>query len=170
MAPFVVFAHETYFVDDIVYILLQGEQDDSVAQLRQIRDLGDGRTVIFVSWYYSRDEVRRFHCDNMSSWPTGCSHMLSNQLQVLMWDTMNGKVKQKELDTMTASKSEPQPRERLWFDHPVRLCELLHRRHQQSARLVGQFAVPSHQCACFGYQSFQHDSGGVRSVLWRRGL
>jgi hypothetical protein len=102
--PFVVFAHETYFVGDIVYILLQGEQDDSVAQIRQIRDLGDGRTVIFVSWYYSRDEVRRFHCDNMSSWPTGCSHMLSNQLQVLMWDTMNGKIKQKELDTTTASK------------------------------------------------------------------
>ncbi len=65
--PSVVFAHENFSVNDIVYILLESEQDDSVAQLRQIRGLGDGRTLIFVSWYYSRDEAKRLHCANMSS-------------------------------------------------------------------------------------------------------
>jgi hypothetical protein len=53
-----------YSVDDVVYILLQGEQDDSIARVRQIRDLSDGRKVIGVLWYYSRRDVRRLKCSN----------------------------------------------------------------------------------------------------------
>jgi hypothetical protein len=99
----VVSARENYSVNDVVYILMQGEQDDAIAQIREIRDLGDGRKVICVSWYYSRYEMRA-NCANMSLWPEDCSYMLSTQLQVLMWDTMNGKVEQKELEAVVAGK------------------------------------------------------------------
>jgi hypothetical protein len=79
-----------------------------VIQLRKYdklgSDLGDGRKLIYVSWYYSRDEMRTIHCANMSLWPDDCSYMLSTQLQVLMWDTINGKVAQKELEAVVAGK------------------------------------------------------------------
>ena len=79
-------------------------KDDSIAQIRQIRDLGDGRKVICVLWYYSRYEMRAFECANMSLWPEDCSYTLSTQLWVLMWDTVNGKVEQKELEGIVAGK------------------------------------------------------------------
>ena len=102
--PTVVFARENYSINDVVYILMQEGKDDPIAQIRQIRDLGGGRKVICVSWYYSRDEMRTMNCANMSLWPEDCSYMLSTQLQVLMWDTMNGKVAQKELEAVAVGK------------------------------------------------------------------
>jgi nucleoside phosphorylase len=100
----VVSAGENYSINDVVYILLQGGKSDSIARIRHIRDLGGGRKVICVLWYYSRDEMRNIDCANMSLWPEDCSYMLSTQLQVLMWDTMNGKVEQKELEAVVAEK------------------------------------------------------------------
>jgi hypothetical protein len=98
------YAGETYSINDTVYILLQGGQDDSLARIRQIRDLGDGRKLISVLWYYSQDEVEAIQGVSMRSWPKGCSHMLSTQVQVLMWDTMNGKVRGKEVEALVAEK------------------------------------------------------------------
>jgi hypothetical protein len=93
-----------YSVDDVVYILLQGEQDDSIARVRQIRDLSDGRKVICVLWYYSRHEVRRLKCSNPGSWPKGSRYMLSTQMQILMWDTINGKVETEVQDELAEGK------------------------------------------------------------------
>ena len=93
-----------YSVDDVVYILLQGEQDDSIARVRQIRDLSDGRKVICVLWYYSRPEVRRLKYSNPGSWPKGSRYMLSTQMQILMWDTINGKVERGMLDQFAEDK------------------------------------------------------------------
>ena len=39
---------QKYPVEDVVHILLQGEQDDSVAHARQIRDLSDCRKLMGV--------------------------------------------------------------------------------------------------------------------------
>jgi hypothetical protein len=88
----------------VVYILLQGEQDDSIARVRQIRDLSDGRKVICVLWYYSRHEVRRLKCSNPGSWPKGSRYMLSTQMQILMWDTINGKVETEVQDELAEGK------------------------------------------------------------------
>jgi hypothetical protein len=93
-----------YSVDDVVYILLQGEQDDSIARVRQIRDLSDGRKVVCVLWYYSRREVRRLKCSNPGSWPKGSRYMLSTQMQILMWDTINGKVETEVQDELAEGK------------------------------------------------------------------
>jgi hypothetical protein len=82
-------------------------QGGKVIQLRKYDkfvDLGDGRKLICVSWYYSRAEMWTIRCANMSLWPEDCSYMLSTQLQALMWDTMNGKVEQKELEAVMAGK------------------------------------------------------------------
>jgi hypothetical protein len=93
-----------YSVDDVVYILLQGEQDDSIARVRQIRDLSDGRKVICVLWYYSRRKVRRLKCSNPGSWSERSRYMLSTQMQILMWDTINGKVETEVQDELAEGK------------------------------------------------------------------
>lgn len=85
-----------YAVGDFVYILLQGNKEDAIAKIRDIKDLNDGRRVICVSWCCSEDEAREWRCSNMTEWPTGYSHMLSTHLQVLMWDTANGRVGEDE--------------------------------------------------------------------------
>lgn len=51
---------------------------------------GTKRFVLKVLWYYSRDEVEELDCINMQCWPRGCSWMLSNHIDVIMWDTANG--------------------------------------------------------------------------------
>jgi hypothetical protein len=102
--PSVYVERNLYSVNDVVYILLQGEQDDSIARVRQIRDLGDGRKVICVLWYYSRREMRRLKCSNPGSWPRGSQCMLSTQMQILMWDTINGKVEAEAQDQLAEGK------------------------------------------------------------------
>jgi hypothetical protein len=94
----------TYKIKDTLYILLQDKQKNGVAKIRDIRDLLDGRNLILVSWYYSKDEARQWKCSNMIEWPTGCSHMLSTHLQVLMWDTANGKVTGEHLEQVVDKK------------------------------------------------------------------
>jgi hypothetical protein len=99
-------AKETYSINDVVYILLQGGKVIQLRKYDKFVDLGDGRKLICVSWYYSRAEMRTIRCANMSLWPEDCSYMLSTQLQALMWNTMNGKVEQKELEAVVAGTVE----------------------------------------------------------------
>ena len=90
-----------YSVDDVVYILLQGEQDESIARVRQIRDLSDGRKVL---WCYSRREVRHLKCNNPGSWPKGSRYMLDTRMQIFMWDTINGKAETEVQDELAEGK------------------------------------------------------------------
>lgn len=82
--------------DDVV--LCVGDStpySEAPARIHEIRKLGDGRTVISVLWYFSKKEAKRYG-GKLSSWPKGQTHMLSNWLEVTMWDTLNGKVEQGE--------------------------------------------------------------------------
>lgn len=81
-----------YTVGDLVYNLLQGEREDAIAKIGEIRDLRDGWNLVYVSWYYSPDEAKEWSCSKMTELPIGCSHLLSTQVQVLMWETANGRV------------------------------------------------------------------------------
>jgi hypothetical protein len=81
-----------YEVGDIVYIYLGNSDDDGIALIREIRDLGDGRAMICVLWYAAFEEAVTYKCRNLHLWPRGHTHMVTNQLAVLMWDTANGKV------------------------------------------------------------------------------
>lgn len=81
-----------YEVGDIVYIYLGNSDDDGIALIREIRDLGDGRAMISVLWYAAFEEAVTYKCRNLHLWPSGHTHMVTNQLAVLMWDTANGKV------------------------------------------------------------------------------
>jgi hypothetical protein len=83
-----------YEAGDVVYILLADVNEDSCTKIREIRDLRDGRMVISVLWYFRIKDVKRYGCTTLKEWPSGTSHMLSNMLQVIMWDTINGLVEE----------------------------------------------------------------------------
>ena len=50
------YAGDTFQVGDTVHIRLAGS-GSAPAQIREIRDLGDGRKLIAIFWYYSKAEV-----------------------------------------------------------------------------------------------------------------
>ncbi|KAH3517094.1 hypothetical protein KXV64_007113, partial [Aspergillus fumigatus] len=78
-----------YEIGDIVYIYLGNSDSDGIALIREIRDLGDGRAMICVLWYAGFDEAVTYKCRNLDLWPRKYTHMVTNQLAVLMWDTAN---------------------------------------------------------------------------------
>lgn len=94
----------TYKAGDIVYILLAESKEDSCAKIREIRDLGDGRKVISVLWYFTIKDAKRYGCKTLKGWPRGKSHILASMLQVIMWDTINGLVEQTLLDRLASEK------------------------------------------------------------------
>ena len=56
-----------------------------------MRDLGDGRFVLLVVWYVGQKECQRL-LRNEKKVPIRTSHVLTNQLDVLLWDTVNDKI------------------------------------------------------------------------------
>jgi hypothetical protein len=100
--PSIVYAEETYDIGEVAYISMEGAGRE-MAQLQKIRALDEIRVLILVSWCYSRKDVRN-KCKNASTWPAGCSHMISTHLQVLLWDTMDGKVEDKQLQRISTEK------------------------------------------------------------------
>jgi hypothetical protein len=92
--PHVDYRGARYKAGDVVYILLADGDEDSCAKIREVRDLMDGRIVISVLWYFTIKDVKRYGCTTSKEWPRGKSHMLSNMLQVIMWDTINGLVEE----------------------------------------------------------------------------
>jgi hypothetical protein len=82
----------TFGVGDSIKILMHNDENDAFAFVCQIGDLKDGRYVMLVLWYSSRAEIKSRGCSNLKAWPTGCSWMLTTHLEVLMWDTANGKM------------------------------------------------------------------------------
>ncbi|KAL1581861.1 hypothetical protein WHR41_09673 [Cladosporium halotolerans] len=79
-----------YCLDEVVYVYTS-EGDDSPARIREIRDTKDdkGRIDICVSWLYSEEEVRPT-CNNPEDWSSGATHIDSDRLQIVPWDTLNG--------------------------------------------------------------------------------
>jgi hypothetical protein len=93
-----------YKVGDVVYILLQDNTKDSYAKIFEIRDLGDGRKVISILWYFTIKDARSCGCKTLKRWPRGKTHMLTNMLQVLMWDTINGMADNDVLNCLESEK------------------------------------------------------------------
>jgi hypothetical protein len=123
-----------YMVGDIVYILLQDGNEDSFAKIREIRDLADGRKVISVLWYFTIKDARSYGCTTLESWPKGKSNMLTNMLQVLTWDTINGMVDENILNQLTSGKVldvcakackilESDAKVVVWVNEPALVCE-----------------------------------------------
>lgn len=83
-------ASEEYHLGDLVYIYT-GEKADSTARIWDIRATGDseGRKEICVSWLWTKQEAKKEFVDT-SEWPGDTTHIDSNWLQVLPWDTING--------------------------------------------------------------------------------
>ena len=102
--PEVVHRGVRYKVGDVVYILLQDDTKDSFAKIREIRDLANGRKVICALWYFSIKDARSYGCTTLRRWPKGKSHMLTNVLQVLTWDTINGMVDKNVLSQLVSGK------------------------------------------------------------------
>lgn len=84
------YAGVDYSLDEVVYVYT-AEEDDSPARIREIRDTKDyrGRKEICVSWLYSEEEVRP-SCNNPEDWSSGATHIDSERLQIVPWDTLNG--------------------------------------------------------------------------------
>jgi hypothetical protein len=91
-------------VGDVVCILLQDNAEDSYAKICEIRDLGDGRKVISILWYFTIKDARSCGCTTLNKWPKGKTHMLTNMLQVLMWDTINGMADMSVLNRLESRK------------------------------------------------------------------
>jgi hypothetical protein len=60
-----------YKVGDIVYILLQDDTEESLAKIREIRDLADGRKIISDLWYFTIKDARSYGCITLKRWPQG---------------------------------------------------------------------------------------------------
>ena len=101
--PCLSYTEQVYSIHDVVYILMEDGRDE-MAQIRQIRDLGNGRKVILVLWYYSREETKTLKGVNMSAWPGESLYMVSTRMQVLMCDTLNGKVEHGKVSMLADGK------------------------------------------------------------------
>ena len=98
------FQQWTFKVGESIRIRMQNNKDDAFALIRQIKDLGDGRKVMFVLWYCSFDDIKDWGCINMEDWPEGRSLMLTTWMDVLMSSTANGKMGAKEQKEVVAEK------------------------------------------------------------------
>ena len=101
--PSLSYTEQVYSIHDVVHILMEDGRDE-MAQIRQIRDLGNGRKAILVLWCYSREETRTLKGINMSAWPGESLYMVSTRMQVLTWDTLNGKVEQRKVSMLADGK------------------------------------------------------------------
>ena len=101
--PSLSYTGQVYSIHDVVYIRMEDGRDE-MAQIRQIRDLGNSRKVILVLWYYSREETRTLKGVDMSAWPDESLYMVSTCMQVLMWDTLNGKVEHGKVSMLANGK------------------------------------------------------------------
>jgi hypothetical protein len=54
----------TYKAGDDVYILLADSYEDFCAKIREIRDLGDGRKIISMLWYFTIKEAKALRLHN----------------------------------------------------------------------------------------------------------
>jgi len=104
---------EDLTVGDVIEVETQGCGDNSIADIREIRDLGDDRYLLLVSWYCSKKEMHDSGCKNKKEWPRSHSHMISTHMQIIMWDTTNCKV-----STEDSSKFSP-GRILDWYHKPV---------------------------------------------------
>jgi hypothetical protein len=95
---------ETFWINDVVYIWLQGVRDRDIGRILQIRDFSDDLKLICVSWYYSQAELRSLTGADVEPWPQDSSHVMSTHMQVLMSDTVTGKVPQQQLDKLAQGK------------------------------------------------------------------
>ena len=78
-----------------IRIKLSDRQPDGFARVREIRDLGDhARFVMLVQWYWSFKEMQA-HRRVIHQWPP-MKWILGTTLDVLMWDTANGLMSEKE--------------------------------------------------------------------------
>lgn len=132
--PYLDYHGVRYKVGDVVYILLQDNDEDSFGKIREIRDLADGRKVISVLWYFTAKDARSYGCTTLKRWPKGKSHMLTSMLQVLMWDTINGMVDENVLKQVASGKIldiyaktckilESDAKAVTWINEPALVCE-----------------------------------------------
>lgn len=95
---------DVYRVGGVIKVVISGEKENSFAKIRDIKSLGDGRHVLHLFWYYEREEMRRFAGRRNIRWPTGNTHMRTTHMEVVMWDSANGKVSAEELNMLSPGK------------------------------------------------------------------
>lgn len=93
-------AGEDYRLGDVVYIHTDDEAD-STARIRDIRESEDGRgrKEICISWLWTKEQANK-DCKDTSQWPPGATHIDSNWLQVLPWDTIDGRPTKADVRTL----------------------------------------------------------------------
>lgn len=84
---------EQYKLGELVYIYT-GDEHDSPAILREIRDTGDdrGRKDIRFAWLWDRERADAENGKEAATkiWEKGATHMLTNDIAIEPWDTLNG--------------------------------------------------------------------------------
>jgi hypothetical protein len=88
-------------VGDEVLVLLDGPGEDARARIQEIRDLEDGRFVLLVAWHIGQKECRRLS-RNKKKVSIRTSHVLTNQLDAVLWDTVNDKIDPPECISLDA--------------------------------------------------------------------
>jgi hypothetical protein len=94
---------DTYQVGGVIKVLVSGAEEDSITKIREIKSLDNGRYVLQILWYH-REEIRFAGRRNICNWPTGNTHMRTTYVEVVMWDTVNGKVSAEQLDKLCPGK------------------------------------------------------------------
>lgn len=91
-----------YEPGDVIYILLSSSRsnaaDYAIAELCEIRSLGDGRYVIFIFWFMSVREARRLvSSQDARELSRGWRYVKTTHMQIVMWDCASGKLANQEL-------------------------------------------------------------------------
>ncbi|KAI9759550.1 MAG: hypothetical protein M1840_003252 [Geoglossum simile] len=90
-------------VGDAIRILTPSEKGDSIAKIKAIKSLGHGRYVFHIFWYYKKEEIER-RLGVIEDWPIGNTHMRSTHMDVVLWDTTNGRASAEQLDKLCRGK------------------------------------------------------------------
>lgn len=94
-----------YKPGDIIYLLLASSGSNmaeyAIAELCEIRSLGDGRSVILIFWYMHLDEARlliprRDTGRLLTEW----KYIKTTHMQTVMWDCAAGKLSDEDVQSM----------------------------------------------------------------------
>lgn len=96
----------TYKIGDIIHVRQDDERDPvEIAEVAEIKDLGDTRSVLRVFWFCSRDMVKRtLQRKDLRAWPRDRMNIKSTHMDVVMWDCATGKLSKADLRTICEGK------------------------------------------------------------------
>jgi hypothetical protein len=91
------YSSEDIRVGDIVPVIIQESNDETVAEIREIKKLNMGDSpdddyFVLIFWYYTEEEIKQ-NCRTTKVWPSDYSYMKTTHMAVILGTSIKGKLK-----------------------------------------------------------------------------